>query len=87
MGSIEETIETGVQTGFVIGALILILGFFWLLWAISPKLLGLFFLAAGVFIAAKFPGMSDYEKPQMTNAVLAIGVVLVIIGILLIGLA
>ncbi len=79
--------ETVAQTATVFGAVILVIGFFWLLWIISPKILGLFLAAAGIFIVAKFPGISDYEKPQMTNAVRAIGVILAIVGILLIGLA
>jgi len=76
--------ETTAQTATVFTAVILAIGFFWLLWIISPKLLGLFFLAAGVFIALKFPGLSSYEKPEMTSTVIAIGIIMAVVGILLV---
>lgn len=77
-------LETAAQTSMVFGALILVVGFLWILWAISPQLLGIFLIAAGGFIIIRLPGISKYEKASMTSAIISIGIIFIIIGMVIV---
>lgn len=73
-------LDTAQQTGVVFGIAILLIVFSWFLWTISPKLFGIVLLCLGGFIVLKLPGISKYERAAMTSAIIAIGIVLIVIG-------
>lgn len=70
-----------MQTSVIVGVVILIVAFAWVISSISMKILGLIIFAIGMLIVAKFPGL--YTRNSVIIGGIAFGLFLIIIGIAL----